>query len=240
MTRLAGSRSGRHWSRAGLWQGMRLSLPAMPVMAVFGTAFGAVAAQKGLTLLEATLMSTFVFAGASQLVAVELWTDSMTVAGVAAIGLFTATVNMRFILMSASLHPWLGGLPAWQTYPALSLMTDPGWLLITRYRAEGGSDPAAFLSSGFMLWLVWITTTVPGHLLGSFATEPARIGIDLIMPCFFVVMLVPLWRGPCRAVAWAVAGACALLASAVLPGWWFIMVGAVLGGVAGGFFDGRD
>ena len=227
------------WSRDGLAQGVRLAVPGMPVMAVFGVAFGTVAAQKGLTLFEATLMSTLVFAGASQFVAVEMWADPMTAAVVATLGFVTATVNMRFVLMSAALQPWLGGLPAWQTYPALSLMTDPGWLIATRYRAEGGADLAVFLSSGFALWLVWIASTVPGHLLGALVTEPKRFGLDVVMPCFFVVMLVPLWHGLRRAIPWVVAGAIALLAAELVPGWWFIITGAVAGTITAGILDGR-
>jgi 4-azaleucine resistance transporter AzlC len=227
------------WSRAGLAQGVRLSVPGIPGMAVFGVAFGAIAAQKGLTLFEATLMSALVFAGASQFVAVEMWTDPMTAAVVVKLGVVTATVNLRFVLMSAALQPWLGGLPAWQTYPALSLMTDPGWLIAACYRADGGMDPAVFLGSGFALWLVWIASTMPGHLLGTFVTEPKRFGLDLVMPCFFVVMLVPLWRGRRKAIPWLVAGVIALVAGELIPGWWFIITGAVAGSVTAGMLDGR-
>jgi predicted branched-subunit amino acid permease len=84
----------------------------MPVMAVFGIAFGAVAVQDPLSLLDATLMSALVFAGASQFMAVELWTASLDARTVAAVGLVTATINMRFVLMGTSLRPWLGAQPA--------------------------------------------------------------------------------------------------------------------------------
>jgi len=226
-----------HCSVAGLAAGARLALPGMPIMAVFGVAFGTAAAQNGLTLSEATLMSALVFAGASQFVAAEMWTTSMTAAWVIALGLVTATVNMRFFLMSASLRPWLGTLPAWQTYPALALMTDPGWLLATQYRSRGGSDSAVFLSSGVMLWLTWIAATVPGHALGGIVTDPTRFGLDLVMPCFFVVMLVPLWRGSRAAISWLVSGAVAVLTAQLLPSWWFIMAGVIAGSVTAGVFD---
>jgi predicted branched-subunit amino acid permease len=227
-----------HWSPAGLVQGVRISLPAMPVMGAFGFAFGAFAAQEGLTRVEATLMSMLVFAGASQFVAAEAWSDSMTLGGIATLGLLTATVNMRFLLMGASLRPWLGGLPAWQTYPALSVMTDPGWIITMRYRAEGGANAACFLGSGLALWLVWIAATVPGHAVDALVRDPNRFGLDLVLPVFFAVMLVPLWRGPRRAVAWAAAGATAVLVSQ-LGGWWFIVAGAAAGSAVAGLIDGR-
>jgi predicted branched-subunit amino acid permease len=229
-----------YWSVAGLACGVRLATPGIPVMALFGVGFGTASAQHSLTLLEATLMSASVFAGASQFVAVEIWNSPMTTAGVAAIGLITATVNLRLFLMSASLRPWLGASPVWQTYPALALLTDPGWLLAVRYRREGGADSAVFLSSGLVLWLTWIAATMVGHWLGAFVADPKRLGLDLVMPCFFIVMLVPLWRGPRSAIPWLIAGAAALLAAEFVAGWWFIIVGAVTGSIIAGLLDDRN
>ena len=231
------SRSQPAWTAAGYAVGARLAVPAMPVMALFSAAFGVFAAQKGLSFVEATLMSTLMFAGASQFVAAEIWTHPMTVAVIATLVLVTATVNLRFFLIGASLRPWLGNLPAWRIYPALALLTEPGWLLALRYRAEGGTDAAIVLGSNFALWMMWIGGTVAGYLLGTLVAEPQRYGLDLIMPVFFIVILVPLWRGARAAVPWVAAGVAALLASRYLPGSWYLIVGAVAGAIAGGLQD---
>jgi predicted branched-subunit amino acid permease len=196
-----------------------------------------VAAQKGLTLVEATLMSALLFAGISQYVAMEIWTDATTIAGLAALALVTATVNMRFVLMSASLRPWLENLPAWQTYPALHLLVEPGWLVAMRYRAGGGADAAIYLGSGLALWLVWIAATLPGYLVGALVSDPRPFGLDLIMPAFFVAMLVPLWHGARPAVAWVAAGLVALLVAELAGGWWFIVAGALAGCLTAGLLD---
>lgn len=225
------------WSVAGLVEGAQLAAPAIPVMVIFGAGFGTIAVQKGLTLFEATLMSALMFAGASQFVAAEIWSNPKTVAGIATLVVITATVNMRFFLMTASLRPWLGGLPARQTYPALSLLTEPGWLIATRYHSEGGSDSTILLGSGIALWLTWIAGTGLGYLLGVFVTDPGRYGIDLIMPIFFIVMLVPFWRGPRNAVPWVVAGTIALLAAEFVPGGWYIIAGAIAGSITAGVID---
>lgn len=222
------------WSFACFGEGARLAMPATPVMAMFGMAFGAFAAQKGLTLLEAALMSALMFAGASQFVAADIWPSPMTFHGIVTLALVTAMVNVRFVLITASLQPWLGGLPPWRTYPALSLVTEPGWLVAMRYRSEGGTDPLMLLSSGVTLWLVWIGGTVPGHLLGSLVANPKTFGLDLVLPIFFIVLLLPLWRGGRPAIPWAIAGAAALLAAEFIPGWWYIVIGAISGSLAAG------
>jgi len=239
MSEISDSRSAVTWSWTGLAEGARLAMPVMPGIVIFGLAFGALAAQKGLSLLEATLMSTLVYAGASQFVALEMWPDIATLGGIAAIALVTATINMRFVLMTASLRPWFGNLPAWQSYPALFTVTDPGWLIAMHYHARGGRDAAIVVGGGLAFWLLWVASTVPGYLLGALVSDQKMFGFDVILPAFFVVMLVPLWRGARGAIPWVIAGGVALLVAAVIPGWWFIIAGSAAGGIAGGFVDER-
>ena len=190
-------------------------------------------------MAEATLMSALMFAGALQFVATEMWTEPMTVSVVTTLCLITAAVNMRFMLMTASLRPWLGGLPAWQTYPAMALLTEPGWLIAMRYRAAGGTDHSIVLSSGIALWLVWIASTVLGYLLGAVVADPRSYALDLVMPVFFTVMLVPLWSGPRRAIAWVAAGAVAIVTAEYVSGSWYIIAGTVAGTLSAGFIDER-
>jgi len=228
-----------YWSVAGLVEGARMALPVMPGMVMFGAAFGALAAQKGLSLFDATLMSLLVYAGASQFVALEIWPDIATFGGIAAVAMVTATVNMRFILMTAALRPWFGSLPSWQSYPALFTVTDPGWLIAMDYHARGGRDAAVLVGGGLAFWALWVGSTVPGYLLGALVSDQKTFGFDVIMPAFFVAMLVPLWRGARAAIPWVIAGGAALLVAMLVPGWWFIMAGSLAGAIAGGLIDER-
>src|ERR1044072_5266454 len=226
-----------YWSLAGPPEGARRCGAMGPGTMVFAAAYGTLAAQKGLTLTEATLMSALVFGGASQLVAMEVWQSPITLTAVVSLAVVTAIVNARFILMGATLRPWLGPLPPWQGYPALSSTVDATWLIATRYRAEGGSDASVFIGAGLALWVVWVGSAIPGYLLGAFIADPKRFGFDLMLPIFFGAMFVPLSRGAPRGAGWAIPGAVALDVSAVVPAWWFIVVGALPGSVIGAFID---
>jgi len=53
------------------------------------------------------------------------------------------------------------------------------------------------------------------------------------MPIFFAALLVPLWRGVRPARPWAVAGAVAVVVHALVPGYAFIIAGALAGAAAG-------
>lgn len=237
MTTHAKSAQAPYWSFSGLAVGARLCGAMVPGTVVFAAAYGTLAAQKGLTLTEAVLMSALVYGGASQLVAMEVWTSPLTLSTVVSLALVTGIVNARFILMGATLRPWLVGLPPWQAYASLNGIVDATWIIATRYRSEGGSDVSVFAGSALTLWAIWVAAAIPGYLLGAFIADPKRFGFDLVLPIFFAAMFVPLWRGARRAIGWVIAGAVALVVSYVVPGWWFIVVGALTGSIVGAFID---
>jgi predicted branched-subunit amino acid permease len=221
----------------GMLVGVRKVSVLMPGIIVFAVAFGAAAAAKGLSLLEAVLMSALVYAGVAQLVAMELWRPEWTWGAIAGVAAVTATVNARMVLQGASLQPWFAAYPKALNALHLFFFTDANWLIGTRYHAEGGRDLGVLVGAGFVLWLVWILATVPGYLLGALVADPRQYGIDLVMPIFFAAMIVPLWRGRRAALPWIVAGIVALVTAKLVDGYAFIIVGALSGAVAGAFID---
>lgn len=229
-----------HLSRAGFEFGAQLALPVLPGMIAFGLAVGATAARKGFSFLDNFLMNLFVYAGMSQLVVMESWPERFSALALAGLALLCATVNARMLLMSASLQPWLRGLPHWQIYPGLHILTDPSWLIAMRYRAERGTDAGVFFGASTVLAFAWMGAIMAGYLAGALIADPRRYGIDLVMPIFFAAMLIPLWAGARRSIAWLVAGAVALLVQHLVGGWWFIVAGAIAGSIAGGFLDDAE
>jgi predicted branched-subunit amino acid permease len=222
-----------HFSAAGLRHGTRAALPAFPGFIMFAVAFGTAAAQKGLSLGETLGLSAFVYAGASQMVGLEIWQQAWTPSTILTIMTVTAVVNARMILLGATLQPWLKDEPLARTALNLFLITEAGWLVGTRYHSEGGRDVGVLLGCGIILWLVWLLATLTGFFAGALVPEPRRFGLDLVMPIFFGVMLVPLWKGAKLALPWLVAGLVSLIVHAVVPGYVFIIAGALAGVAAG-------
>ena len=227
----------QRWSMEAFRQGAWAMLPLVPGVFAFGMGFGTVAAGKGFSLLDTFVMTVTVYAGMAQYIVLDTWPDKLTLASIAAAALITGMVCMRFLLIGASLRPWLGGAPAHKVYPALYLLTEPNWILSMRYRAEGGRDPAYFVGSGVMVWLAWVLSAAPGWWLGATLGDPRRFGLDLVMPVFFAAMLVRLWRGPRNALSWVVGGGVALAVDHWIGGWWYVLAGSLAGSVAGGFLD---
>lgn len=221
------------FSLAGLRHGARAALPAFPGFIMFAIAFGTAAAQKGLSLAEAIGLSAFVYAGASQMVGLEIWQKVWTPTTILTIVTVTAVVNSRMILLGATLQPWLRHEPLARSTLNLFLITEAGWLIGTRYHNEGGRDVGVLLGCGLILWLVWQVATIVGFFAGALVPEPKRFGLDLVMPIFFSVMLVPLWKGPRTALPWLVAGFVSFVVHALVPGYGFIIAGALAGVIAG-------
>jgi predicted branched-subunit amino acid permease len=226
-----------YWSRDGIVPGIYAIAPMLPGTLAFGLAFGALCAQKNFSLAEVEVMMAIVYGGLSQFVAVQSWPDTLTVSTIATLALLTTTVNIRFALMSASLRPWFGTLPARQAYPSMMLVTDGGWLAATRYREHGGANAWYFVGGGIVLYVVWLFSSVPGFLLAGQLADPKKYGVDLVMPAFYAAMLVPAWKGPRRAIPWVIAGIVALVVHWLVPGYWFIISGAVAGSVSAGLMS---
>ena len=225
------------WSLAGFRHGLRLGLPVTPGVIAFGLIVGAVAARQGFSFVHHAALTVLVYSGIAQLVAIEIWPKVIDIGTVATLSALAAVVGSRLFLMSVSMRPWFGPLPAWQSYAGLFLLTDASWLIAMRYHGEGGRDPGIYFGAAIIITLGWFAGTLAGYFLGGFVVEPNRYGLDLVLPVFFAAMLVPLWAGARRAVGWGVAGLVAVAAERVLPGYWFIIVGAVSGALVGGFLD---
>jgi predicted branched-subunit amino acid permease len=85
--------------------------------------------------------------------------------------------------------------------------------------------------------VAWISATMAGYLAGTLVADPRAIGLDLVLPIFFAAMVVPLWRGRRRAIAWGVAGLVALATEYFVSGWWFVITGGIAGSVVEGFAE---
>jgi predicted branched-subunit amino acid permease len=222
------------WSLDGVRQGAVTIIPALPGVAIFGAAFGALAAERGLTTFEAMLMSGIVFAGVSQIAAMELWSPQITPALVLTVAFTSLVINLRMVLMGASIQPWLAGAPPLQVYPGLYILTDSNWVSTLRYRREGGADAGFLFGGGLIIWLTFVPATAIGQVFGSLLADPRPFGVDMILPLYFVALLAPMFESARRSVPWAIAGVVAIAVQYVLPGHWYIIAGTLAGAIAGG------
>ncbi|ELY44254.1 AzlC family ABC transporter permease [Natronorubrum sulfidifaciens] len=209
---------------SGLRAGFLTCVPIAFGVAGYGVAFGVLASQAGLSVAEATLMSATVFAGAAQIIAVELWTEPIPIA---ALVVTTFAVNLRYSLMGAALQPWLGRLSPTKIYSSLCLMADENWALTMREFRAGNGRGAFLLGSGIALWLFWVVSTILGTVAGGSVGDPNRYGVDFILVAVFVALVVELWDGRSTLAPWIVALATSVVAAELLSGQWYILLGGL-------------
>ncbi|MBL8671223.1 MAG: AzlC family ABC transporter permease [Alphaproteobacteria bacterium] len=215
----------------GLRRGLAGSLPMVVTAIVYGLVFGVLAESRGLSLLDATLMSTLVFSGSAQVAAVEAGTQSQALAPML---LAAAIVNARYVLLGATLRPWLAGHPPLRGYACLFMMSDANWPLAMREHLAGRRDAAILVGSGLSMYLPWIAATGVGHAFGALVGNPAALGLDLLLVAFCAAMVVGFWRSRADVLPAVAAAAAALLADRLLPGSWYIAAGGLAGALAGG------
>ena len=201
----------------------------------FGLIAGATPVTNGLGGAAAIGLSTIVFAGASQLAAVDVLAHggSVLVAVLAA-----CTINLRMLLYSASIAPYLADEPVPRRLGAAYLLTDQAYAVsITRWSTDTDRERRLpyFLGAGLLLWSAWQVSTVVGVLVGS--AVPADVPLDFAVPLVFLVLLVPTLTSRPALVAAAVGGAAAVAAAEAGAGPLYIIVGALSGIAAGAFAD---
>ena len=222
------------FTRSGVWEGMKLTLPYSVSALPFGLAFGA-AAGALMSPAEAGAMSALVFAGAAQFAVLAMWTGPLPLA---ALVITAFLVNARHIVMGATLHPYFAGLPRRWVFAIAGGMTDAGWAITLQTIMRGSRDLGILLGTIIMQWPIWVGGTIIGAMIGSSGLEPQRWGLDVLIAGVFLTSVVGLYRGRGDILPGfaAVAGTAAALLW--LPGNWYILVGGLAGGLVG--LAGRD
>lgn len=209
-------------------QGFRSILPLTVAVVPIGLVFGAVAATKGLSPLEAALMSALVFAGGSQFVAMDLWSHP---ASIAALGMAALLVNVRHVLMGASISRQMAAFSSRQKILSMFFLADEIWA-VAEFRARNHRlTPAWFFGAALPFYAAWVLSGLAGALLGSLVGDPSVIAMDFVFPAVFVILIAGFWRGARTGLVLVGSGACALLVHHLVPGVWYILAGA-LGGVS--------
>jgi 4-azaleucine resistance transporter AzlC len=222
---------------SGALLGARRTIPLAISGFTIGFVFGVLAQQAKLSVVDALLMSGLVYAGASQFVALSLWT-TMPFPAITII-LTTFVVNMRHLLMGASLRPWFARLPLWKAYISVFFMVDESWALTMSDFAAGGHDAAFLLGSGLTLFVAWVSSTVIGRTVGTIIQDPAQWGLDFAFTAVFIALLVGMWKGKSNLLPWTVAAIVAIAAAHWLPGKWYILLGGIAGSVVGAMTDAK-
>ncbi|MBP0616952.1 AzlC family ABC transporter permease [Jiella sp. KSK16Y-1] len=226
-------------------EAVRTLLPVLLAVLPFGLVYGAVAVQEGLSVTEAMGFSGAIFAGASQLAALQLMGIGAPVWSVL---LTVFALNFRHVLYSASLSRHLGAFSRRQKALAFFLLVDPLFGASEVRAARTRLTPTFYLTYGVLMYSGWQLATLTGATFGNLIEDPEAFGLDFVLPVYFLGLVMS-FRG--RGSFYPVAGT-SLLVSVVVywlagPPWHVsfgglagIAVAAIIGPPKAEPLDGRE
>jgi predicted branched-subunit amino acid permease len=199
-------RSGRE----AFMHGVRTLLPLTPGVIPFGLVTGYMAVQMGMSPGTSIGMTLLFYSGSAQMVALQLLhTGALPIT----IVVTALVINLRFIMYSASLAPYLHQLPRRWTWPMAYLLSDQSYALCVLKFASGELGRFAhhyYAGTAISMWLAWQLSVVAGIYLG--ASIPQSWSLGFAIPLSFLALLIPGLRSVASLGAAAVGGVLAVLA----------------------------
>ena len=219
------------------WAGVRAEIPLLIGVFPFGMIYGALALNAGLDKLASQMMSSMVFAGSAQFVTTQLVHDA---APGFVIVLTIAVVNLRHMLYSASLAPYLSSLSTRWKLLLSYLLTDEAYApTVIKYERDGVTPFSHWFlfGAGLALWSTWQVSTSLGIFLGT--AIPESWSLDFTLPLTFIAMVVPVLKGRPYIAAALSAGVVALVAYS-LPFRLGLILAALVGIAVGTYLEGKQ
>ncbi len=207
----------------GLRGGAVIALSTAP----FAVLFGAVAVDNGLSILDAGLMSATIYAGASQLVGIELFGQHVA-PWLIILSIFA--VNFRHILYSAAIARYIRHYSPLQKAIAFFFLIDPQFAEAIR-RGETGK-PVSFpwyMAFALIIYVTWLTFSVLGAWFGSMLGDPRQLAFDVLLPIYFLGLVVGFRRKPGFYPVVAASMVSSMIGYYLVGSPWHVSIGAVCG-----------
>jgi len=192
----------------------------------YGSVLGLLAAKKGLSWFDLLAMNLSVFAGSAQFVMVDMWLPPLPVVEIT---LAVLVINMRYLLIGASLNPLFVGKSLGHKALFMHLVADENWAMtMARFHREPITT-YFLLGGGICVQAAWCAGTMAGHRLGAVISSPEKFGLDFAFVAVFTALVFSFWRGKQDILPWLTTAAIAVAVEQFFPGKWYILAGGVGG-----------
>lgn len=213
--------------RRDLVEGLRDSIPLVVASAPFGMLFGVLAIDNGFTVGEAVLMSVAVYAGASQIVGIDLFGQN---AAPWLIVLSIFAVNFRITLYSAGM---VRTVRSWRLPAKLSglfLLTDMNYALAEAHlQTRGPVGIVWYFTVSLIAYLTWILDTWIGAVFGRMIRDPHAWGMDFVVTIFFFSLALGFRKRRGWLAVTLASAAGSMIADATVGSPWHVSIGAISG-----------
>lgn len=216
--------------RASYLKGSGRTLPLVLGALPFALITGAITVGAGISALNSMAMSLLIAAGASQIAAIDLITQQAPLLIVILTGLI---INLRLVMYSASIAPYLQDIPAWKKLFFTFILTDQAYAVSLMEFTSPESRvhrPSYYLGAAVTVFVIWMLGVLAGVLLGK--AIPASWSLDFAVPLTFMLLLISALKNK---PAWMAASASVFVsvAAGALPYNLNIILGAIAGILTG-------
>jgi predicted branched-subunit amino acid permease len=189
---------------------VRAALPLAPAPFVFGLSFGVLADAAGIGAVAAVVMSATTFAGSAQFAVGSVFETGGTVLAAVTAAVF---LNARYIAISVTVASIVPG-GRLRRFVQSQLIVDESWALSGR---SGRFEWPILAGAGLLLYVLWVSSTALGTLLGGALEDPSALGFDAAFAVLFVALALPYLRERRALQAAALAAAITLTLIPVAP-----------------------
>ena len=211
-------------------KGVKGAIPIVLGYMPIGMAFGILAVQQGLSVYDIFLMSLLVYAGSAQFISVAMIASGAVMMSII---MTTFLVNLRHLLMSASLSPFLKHIPSKAQALISYGITDETYAVAITQVSQQKMSGRYFAGLHITSQLGWVISTVVGGLLGGMMPNPTRWGIDFALSAMFIALLIMQIDNKKKVLVSICAAGISILIAMSLKGNWHIIISAVLGATIG-------
>lgn len=217
--------------------GARRSIPILISTAPFGLLYGAIAVDQGLTVWQASLMSLTIYAGASQLVGIDLFRNHVA-PWIVILSIFI--VNVRHVLYSAAVGRHIGHFTLPQQLLGFFFLIDPQYAETERQAERAGHvNFAWYMGLALPVYVMWNIESVLGALFGKLIPDPEAFGIDFLLPLYFFGLVMGFRARPLWLPVVAISGLASVVVLKTLGPPWHVSLGALTGVIFAAVFTGR-
>ena len=213
--------------------GIKVSLPVILGYLPVAIAFAVMASEAGFSQFEIIAMSTLVFAGASQIMAVGMVASGATMLSVV-VGTFV--LNLRHFIMGSYIMKKLGKTTAGEKIATAHGITDEAFAIIS-------ATPEQKCTVPYLLGIITVTygSWVIGTVIGAFVSVllPSTVSdaLGIALYALFISLLVPGIKGSPRLIILVCLTAVLnTILGLIIPTSWAIIASCIIGAFIGVFF----
>jgi predicted branched-subunit amino acid permease len=202
-------------------------MPVVIASAPFAVLFGALAVDNGMSVFEATLMSATLFAGASQMVGIELFGQNIA-PWLVVFSIFA--VNFRHVLYSAAVGRRIAHWTFLQKAIGFFFLVDPQYAE-SESKAERGESVgfAWYMGMALPIYFFWVVESAFGAIFGGLLPDTHALGIDFLLPIYFLGLVMGFRKRPLWLPVVVASAVVSVIAYRYVGSPWHVSIGAAAG-----------